>query len=436
MSAQSPNVQVGSWRLRWQLLGYSLQCAMMNYPSPLRVVFALLRRFHPTAIIGKVAVVTRGDDVRDVLDRLADFGNAEVLSPKMPWGPFVANIDGLEQHGSERALLETVMVDTDVAVIRRNAAAICEARIDAVRRAGTEIDVVSALAEPVVVDMVQRYFGLPVMGEPNVVARRLSRIAGVVMIEPPAGSEPWHEAHAAMAELTDAITRRIAQVTLPAQSDDLLTRLVVRLRTGKDNPAWFDEAWIRRHITGLIVFGGGTCVRAAAQALDRLMEYPDGLRQARALALQLQRSEALTPEAREEARSKLLQIIYEALRFRPMLPLLPRHVPRAAVLGKGAAYAYTAPSGCLLLAPPIAAMHDPKDFPKPGRFSADRCLKDYVHFGFGPRLCVGKYIADTLFIEIIRSVLQLGDVKRASGSRGRLKFDGPAAKSLVLTFKA
>src|SRR5688572_4768627 len=101
MSAQSQNVpQVGSWRLRWQLLGYSLQCGMMNHPSPLRVVFALLRRFRPTAIFGKVAVVTRGDDVRDVLHRLADFGNAEVLSPKMPWGPFVANIDVPEQHGS------------------------------------------------------------------------------------------------------------------------------------------------------------------------------------------------------------------------------------------------------------------------------------------------------------------------------------------------
>jgi cytochrome P450 len=438
MTTQSQTVApVGFWRLRLQLLSYKFQCGMMNHPSPLRHFFALLRRFWPTAILGKHVLVTKGEDVRDVLRRLADFGNAEVLSSKMPWGPFVANLDVPEQHDNERALLETVMrADTDVAVIRRNAAAICESRIDAARRAGTEIDVVSGICEPVVVDMVQRYFGLPVLGEPNVVARRLSQIAGMVMIDPPAGSAQWREAHAAMDELTAAISRQIEQVPKPAQADDLITRLVVRLRAGQDNPAWFDGAWIRRHITGLIVFGGGTCVRAATQALDRLMEYPDGLRQARELALQLQRADALTPEAADEARARLLQIIYEALRFRPMLPLLVRHIPRDALIAKDAAHARTVPSGCQLLAPPIAAMHDPKDFPNPGQFDAQRCPRHYVHFGFGPRLCVGKYIADTLFVEMIRSVLLLGDLKRASGSRGRVKYDGPAVKSLVLTFKS
>jgi linoleate 10R-lipoxygenase len=119
-----------------------------------------------------------------------------------------------------------------------------------------------------------------------------------------------------------------------------------------------------------------------------------------------------------------------------MLPLLLRHVPRDALIAQDAAHARTAPSGCQLIAPPIAAMHDPKDFPKPGQFDAQRCPRHYVHFGFGPRLCVGKYIADTLFLEMIRSVLLLGDLKRASGARGRVKYDGPAVKSLVLTFKS
>jgi cytochrome P450 len=410
---------------------------MMNHPTPLRVVLGVLRRFRPTTIVGKVAVVTRGDDVRDVLHRLPDFGNAEVLSPKMPWGPFVANLDVPAEHDSQRALLETVMVaDTDVAVIRRNAVEICKARLEAVRRRGNEIDMVSDLCEPVVVDMVQRYFGLPVTGAPGVVARQLSHIAGMVMIEPPAGSKQWNDAQAAMTELTATISRKIEQVPKPAQSDDLISRLVERIRSGHNVPPWFDAAWIRRHITGLIVFGGGTCVRAATQALDRLLEYPEGLREAREIALQLERGDALSEDTRDHLRGRLLQIIYEGLRFRPMLPLLPRHVPREAVIAKGTARARSAPSGCLLLAPPIAAMHDPRDFPEPDAFNTQRCPRDYIHFGFGPRLCVGKYIADTLFVEIFRSVLSLGELRRVADSRGRLKYDGPAVKSLVVTFQA
>ena len=117
-----------------------------------------------------------------------------------------------------------------------------------------------------------------------------------------------------------------------------------------------------------------------------------------------------------------------------MLPLLSRYVPRETIIAKGSAHARMPPPGCVLLAPPVAAMYDPEEFPHPWDFSSGRCLKSYVHFGFGPRLCFGKYIADALFIEIVRALLLIGDIKRARGSRGRLKYDGPAVKSLILTF--
>jgi cytochrome P450 len=420
--------------LRWRLLNYRLQCTFLNHPLALKLAFALLRRLRPIPIVGKVGSVTKARDVRDVLYRLEDFNNAEMLSAKMPWGPFVVDIDWPERHDRERELLESIVVKPgDIARIRQDAAAICQVQVNAARRSGNEIDVVSALCEPVVVDMVQRYFGIPVMGPAHDVARVLSQIASTVMVEAPPASRQWHDARASMISLTGAILEQIAQVP-QTQPNDLLGRLVAKLRSGKRNPPGFDEAWIRRYITGLTVFGGGTVVRAATQAIDRLMAHPAGLRRARDLAKQIQLNGGAAANVLQTARCELLQIIYEALRFRPMLPLLPRYVPRETMIAKGASHARMAPAGCLMLVPPLAAMYDPEEFPHPWSFSSHRCLKNYVHFGHGPRLCFGKYIADELFVEIFRALLLLDDLKRAPGSRGRLKYDGPAVKSLVLTF--
>lgn len=419
--------------MRWRLFLYELQCAPLNHPLILKLIFAVLRRIRPTTIVKKIGAVTKANDVRDVLDRIEDFNNAEELSPKLPWGPFIVEVDWPEQHDRERALLESAVTkQQDVDTIRQNAATVCQAQLGSVRSG--EIEVVSALLEPVVVDMVQRYFGVPAMGEPHEAALILSRVAGIIMVEPPVGSKQWNDARDGIVQLTNAITQRIDQASGPTQSDDLLTRLVLKLHSGQNNPSWFDASWIRRHITGLTVFGGGTIVRAAAQAVDRLMAHPAGLQEACALAKQVGPDSALAPQALEEARLRLLQLIYEALRFRPMLPLLTRYVPRETLIAKGCPHARMAPAGCTMLAPPVAAMYDPDQFPKPWGFSNQRGLKDYVHFGYGSRLCFGKYIADVLFVEAIGALLRVEGLKRARGSRGRLKHEGPAARSLVLTF--
>jgi len=307
--------------------------------------------------------------------------------------------------------------------------------------------VVTKLFEPVVVDIVGSYFGIPVIGEPHEMAHLLGQIAGFIMVDPPLGSDRWIESRECIARLTNTITELIRQVPQSATKDaDLLTRLVVKLRDNRDrkrNPFWFNEDWIRRYITGVTVFGGATSIRAATQAIDRLIEYPAAVCQARKLARQLEESAkiesldaAREPEWRAaEQRSKLQQIIYEGLRLRPMLPLLHRYIPREAIIAKGTAHARMAPAGYTLLASPLAAMYDPGEFPHPWHFSTERCLKNYIHFGCGPRLCFGKYVADVLLVETISALLRLNGLKRASGSRGHVKYDGTAVRSLVLTFK-
>jgi cytochrome P450 len=215
---------------------------------------------------------------------------------------------------------------------------------------------------------------------------------------------------------------------------DLLTRLVGRLLTPADRPAWLDEDWIRRTITGLAAFSSATVARSSIHVVDALLRHPRALRRARSIAHRLQAAEA-SAEGSAALRLRLLQMIYEALRFRPMLPVLVRSIPRATVIAKDSPRARAVPAGGSVIAAPLAAMYDPDVFERPWRFCSRRPLEDYVHFGHGPHDCFGRYIADTVMIELIGALMRLPDLRRAAAG-GRIAYEGPAVASLTLTFAA
>jgi cytochrome P450 len=419
--------------LAWEFLQYRLICRVLSHPFVLRVLAVLLRHVRPIAVLGKTVIVSTHHDVREVLDRFNDFTLAEVLGPKMPWGPHLLTLDWHEQHDRERGLLESVVFKVDDAVaIRTQVAASCRNLIAAVETRG-EIDVVSDVCNEVLVRLLSDYFGVPCVGDSQGMTRILGDVSGFILAPPPARSEASARAYANMALLTDKVLERIKAQSRtlrrapgkPTPADDLLTRLV-RLRCARQGPDWFDDDWIRRCVTGLAATGGGTIVRATAHAMDRLVAYPAALREARQLAQE--------PDGNTDARNRLLNIVHEALRFRPMLPLLSRYSPRETVIAKGTARARMVPAGATVLAPPIAAMFDPAVFKKPARFTSNRPLSDYVHFGWGPRHCFGRYVADIVMVEIIRSLLLLPKLRRASGFRGSIRHDGPVVTSLRLAF--
>lgn len=435
-SAFSPGRPFQSFGQAVQYLSYCLTYYLLSHPFPFRILFAVLRHVRPIAVFGSTVVVSKASDVREVLDRLDDFTLDEILGPKMPWGPFLLNIDPVEQHARERQLLESVVFrDADMQRIRRLAADRCSNIITSKQAAG-EVDVVADLCDDIIVDLVSGYFGIPVIEGKKAMAGILGDVAGYILAEPPAQSAPWIRSHESIAKLTKAVVaqleRRLREYTAapgaPRAEDDLLTRLVKVLGAGS-GPDWLDQEWIRRYITGLAATGGATIVRATTQAMDRLMAHPAGLQKARQLAAQLQ-----TGGDAEAGRRSLLGIIFEALRFRPMLPLLVRHSPREATIAKGTKRARTVPAGGTVFGAPIAAMFDPEAFENPSRFVADRPLDGYVHFGHGPRLCFGKYVAETVIIEIVRSLVLLPGLRRAPGSTGRVRYNGPVARSLCLRF--
>jgi cytochrome P450 len=435
-------------RIKW----YKIFCSnVLNDPKLLVWVFRVLRKLRPVAVPPVVPVlVAKATDVRDVLNRMEDFTVADALNRQMPWGPFLIGIDWPEQHQKERHFLETVVGNQDIAKesIRRRAEDKCKILL---KKSERPFNVVSDLCNPVVVDVLHNYFGFPLIGgdrqTEDVVKQTsdvLGRVASSVMISPPLGSEIRIKTLQSVVRMTDAIVDRIeTQVRnanngrLPPNSkQDILTRLVAELLSSTqrgEQYEFLDRDWIRRYITGLAVFGGGTITRAATHAVDRLLDK--GLVKAEHFKIACESARNIEENINIDAnRIVLKKIIYEALRFRPMLPLLVRYTPRETVIGKGSPHARLVPSGKMVLAAPIAAMFDPEEFQSPMRFKIDRCPDLYMHFGplSSPRHCFGRYVADEVIFEIVRSLLLRKGIERTSTIR--YVDDGPAPESLFLSF--
>ncbi len=414
-------------------------------------------------IMGRNVIVTKHDDVKEVLERFDDFTLAEYTESKMLGGPFLLSIDGLAQHTRERELLTSVVFPAhDKLWIEGLAADECAALIkDAMEAAASpcEIDVAGGLAEVVALKIVGTYFGVTAIpAGKHETARLLRRLAALILLEPPQGSKEWLAARKAILDLTDhlafLVKTRSAEVarspSAPLPSDDLLTRLVKSMHLSAKRPAWFNEDWIRRYLTGLAVFGNATISQTVAHTIDQLLARPHALRRAQQVAWRLEGfrkarrrgSEAGAGDAdarqcgrgEHDAVRRLQQFIYEALRFRPMLPLLARYSPRETTLAKDTRRARCVPVGARVIAGPVAAMFDPDVFERPWQFCSARPIEDYVHFGHGPHVCFGQYVAGAQIVEIVRTVLLLPGLQRASGRRGRVRYDGPAVDSLRVTF--
>jgi cytochrome P450 len=428
-------------RLAFRMRLYRVQCHFLCQLGLFKFLFGVLRRFRPIFIFNKVLVVTRAREVREVLGRFDDFTLGESIEPGMPWGNFLMTVDWRQRHAQEREWLQSA-VDriADPARLRAIVDQRCRQQIAA---ANGRIDVVSDLLEPVVVDIADKYFGVPPLaGSTRDMAHAMRDLAGIIMVKPPIGSKPWSRAHSHIAKITDLVVNEISGAASSAAgshptvtNDTLLTRFVQRLGTS-GAPAWFDKDWIRRYLTGLLATGGATIVRAAAGAIDQILAHPDALQEAQKVARALEQAIRSGDDQRVNTlRTTLRHFVYEALRFRPMLPLLVRDTPRDTVIAYGTKKARLVRAGTRVLAPPLSAMFDREAVPDPSSFDATRPFDQYLHFGFGARECFGRYIAEITLLEVFRSLLLLKGLSRTVDTKGQLQFDGPVAVGLFVTFQ-
>lgn len=82
----------------------------------------------------------------------------------------------------------------------------------------------------------------------------------------------------------------------------------------------------------------------------------------------------------------------------------------------------------------VTASRDPKVFPDPEQVRLDRPLDSYIHFGWGPHICLGYGICKVALTTMLKTVGKLDNLRRAPGPQGQIKqVKGPGSITKYMT---
>ncbi|KAI8998876.1 cytochrome P450 [Trametes punicea] len=184
---------------------------------------------------------------------------------------------------------------------------------------------------------------------------------------------------------------------------------------------------IKSTLGSLYVGGADTTVSALGTFFLAMTLNPDVQRNAQKQLDQVVGTHRL-PDFRDQASLPYIDaIVKETLRWRPVVPLDVPHRLIEDDIYNG----YYLPKGSLVVANAWAILHDEKVYPDAERYSPERFLRSdgtinpvvrdpsSVAFGFGRRICPGRYMAvDSMWLAIA-CVLSLFEIKKAVDEDGK-----------------
>jgi cytochrome P450 len=202
------------------------------------------------------------------------------------------------------------------------------------------------------------------------------------------------------------------------RTDDVLGRCLEMQANAE--PGFLDDQ-IRTALMGFIVGGPPQPPMVVPQALEQLLRRPDALAGAQAAA-------------RSGDDELLAGYVFEAMRFDPLAPALPRIALRDWVIAEGTARARKVPKGATVLAAFSSAMMDERRIPEPLRFNPHRLPHEYMHFGYGLHTCFGIHINRALLPLMLKPLLKQPGLRRAPGRLGELRKRGAFAEQLYVDY--
>jgi cytochrome P450/glutathione S-transferase len=367
-------------------------------PAALRLASHLLR-MKPVLSIGKTTVISTYEVVVKALDDDEKYTIAEINAARMDRisGPFILGMDRGAQYDRENAAIRSVVKPTDLDWVRRIVKETANGLISTATPAG-RLDVSSEYVRISAARVVAEYFGVPGPSE-HVLMQWMRSLFWDVFLNRTDVPAVRADADQSAAELRAYLTALIAErAAMGAPGDDILSRLI-RAET-------LDADGIRRNITGIVVGAIDTTTTAATNALAVLLDKPEAMAETR-------------KAARTGDEAAIRQYVYEALRFNPQTSALLR---------------YQKADGNTALLMTISAMFDPKAFPRPGSFNATRPPQKYLHFSHGMHTCYGLMINGVQLPALVGAIVQLPNLRRASGRFGPVLYEGPFPDRLVVEF--
>lgn len=389
-------------------------------PEPL---FAVLRDVRPVLVLKNTALVTRFEDVQEVLSRDDVFQVTYQEKMEIVGGGtnFFLGMQNSPQYERDQSHMRTVIRRQDIpAQIAPFVAGLAE---KLVATSGGRIDVVRHLSRIVPARWVAAYFGCPWPSDEDLADWSTAAFQYLFtdLNNDPAIATAARDASAkARSWLDESIAKRKAQ---PAQAgasqpDDVLARCLAVQKAGVPG---MDDIGIRSNLLGLFVGAIPTTSKCCTQALDELLKRPAELARAQ-------------EAARSDNDSLMAQYVFEALRFNPNNPGLFRIATQDYVVAKGTMRSTTIPKGASVIAATQSAMFDGRIVDTPNEFRIGRPDYTYMHFGYGLHTCFGRYINLVQIPAILKPLLKRNNLRRAPGDAGEIRYAGPFPSTMSVMF--
>ncbi len=390
-----------------EIAGKQFQFIMEQIRGNALPFFKELRDGRPILQSPMATLVAQFRDVEEILHREKVFSVSPYL-PRMMGviGPFVLSQDITPSYDHDISVMRLVVRRDDLSrvkdIVARHAA---EAVSDLFQGSGP-VDIVQTLTRKVPVRLADEYFGFSAPRDEQMMAwaRLCFREFFINLLNNPEVRAPAVAAGAEMRQRLDTLLakRRAAD---DEGKDDVMGRLLRLQRAG--DVAALDIDGVCRALMGLVIGMVETTSQAAIQALLVLFSRPDALARAAAAA-------------KADDDDALADLIFEALRFGPINPMVVRVAKEDYRLAAGEPHETLIPKGTTVFALTWSAMFDPRVLEAPEEFRPGRPDYHYLHFATGLHVCYGRYISQIQIPQILKPLLKLKGLRPA----GAPEFDG------------
>ncbi|PBC04751.1 cytochrome P450 [Mesorhizobium sp. WSM3860] len=382
-----------------------------------RWLLALLRRFWPNLAFGNFLLVTKGADVRDILERGDEF--------ETPYGPEMAELArgsnfilGMQDGAAYRQMKSAVLSAFPPAEVEAAVRPIAERHSrDIMTRASPGFDAIAGLMKIVPVRICRDYFGLEIDDETEFADWSIA-LSALFFSDPTASPTTRQLAIVGGDRLIKVIDRSIAAVKDRGGKDERpLARLVALMDQGR-----LSQPDIHSIMLGMIAGFVPTNVLAGGNCLDLILSRSDA-------------RQAVDAAIAAGDTGKLDRAILEAMRFKPIWVGPWRYTARDAVIGQGTRRERLVKAGTVVMPATLSAMFDPEIVQRPNEFDISRPYRDYMVFGHGIHLCIGAEIARIQIGECVRALFGKPKLSRARGRAGKMVNVGAYPASLHVDFE-
>ncbi|MFC0406886.1 cytochrome P450 [Roseomonas elaeocarpi] len=375
--------------------------------------FGELREDRPILVSPAATLVSRFRDVEEILHRETIFSVSPYL-PRMMGviGPFVLSQDVTPRYDHDISIMRLVVQREDLSRVKQLVSHRAARIVETLARGHGPFEIVQTLTRKVPVRLAAEYFGFAASDDAQMMewARAGFREFFINLRDAPEMRAPAVAAGTEMRARLDALlAERIAG--RGEHKDDVMDRLL-RLRAA----GVVDDELIRRTLAGLVIGMIETTSQAAVQALLVLFSMPDALARAAAAA-------------RADDDAALSDLVFEALRFRPINPMVVRVAREDYLLAAGEPHATLISKGSTVFALTWSAMFDPRVLEQPEEFRPGRPGHHVLHFATGLHSCYGRYISQIQIPQILKPLLRLPGLHPA----GAPEYDGTFPQKLLVS---